>query len=111
MGKGDHLGEAEHLILLAVWGLGPDADGPAIRDAVEARTRREMTLSAIYVTLVRLEKKGLVSSRLGDPTPVRGGKARRWFTVEPSGIRALHAARARLDRMWELAPASRRPKS
>lgn len=110
MGKGEHLGEAEHLILLAVWGLGPDADGPAIRDEVESRTGREMTLSAIYVTLVRLEKKGLVSSRLGDPTPVRGGKARRWFTVEPSGIRALEVARSRIDRMWELVPATRRPK-
>lgn len=109
MGKGEHLGEAEHLILLAVWGLGPDADGPAIRDKVEVRTGREMTLSAIYVTLVRLETKGLVSSRFGDPLPVRGGKARRLFTVQPSGIRALEAARSRLDRMWELVPVSRRP--
>lgn len=101
MGKGDHLGEAEHLMLLAVWRLGKKAHGASIRDEIEERTGRRLSVSAIYVTLVRLEKKGFVSSFLADPTPVRGGKAKRYFTVTNKGVAELHESRRRIERMWE----------
>lgn len=107
MPKGENLGEAEHLVLLAAFRLGAGATGADIRDEVEDRSGRDLTVSAVYVTLLRLEKKGLLTSQMGDPTPVRGGKARRHFTVSPAGKDVLHAARAQLDRMWEgLGPAS-----
>jgi DNA-binding PadR family transcriptional regulator len=106
MPKGQNLGEAEHLVLLAAFRLGADATGADIRDEVARRTGRDLTVSAVYVTLLRLQKKGLVTSEMGDPTPVRGGKARRHFTVSPDGVGLLYAARERLDRMWEgLGPA------
>jgi len=105
--KGTHLGEAEHLMLLAVWRLGKNAHGTAIREEILERTGRRLSVSAIYVTLVRLEKKGYVSSFLADPTPVRGGKAKRFFTVKKKGIAELEESRRRMERMWEgLGPAS-----
>lgn len=99
--KGIHLGEAEHLMLLAVWRLGKNAHGTAIREEIFERTGRRLSVSAIYVTLVRLEKKGYVSSFLADPTPVRGGKAKRFFTVKKKGIAELEESRRRMERMWE----------
>ncbi|MEJ2206805.1 MAG: helix-turn-helix transcriptional regulator [Gemmatimonadota bacterium] len=106
MPKGQNLGEAEHLVLLAAFRLGADATGADIRDEVARRTGRDLTVSAVYVTLLRLERKGMVTSELGDPTPVRGGKARRHFTVSPHGVELLYDARERFDRMWEgLGPA------
>ena len=101
MGKGTHLGEAEHLMLLAVWRLGKKAHGATIREEILERTGRRLSLSAIYVTLVRLEKKGYVSSFLADPTPVRGGKAKRFFTVKKKGINELEQSRRMMERMWE----------
>jgi DNA-binding PadR family transcriptional regulator len=101
MSKGKHLGEAEQLTLLAAWRLGRNAHGLAIRDEIRERTGRTLTVSAIYVTLVRLEKKGYVSSFLADPTPVRGGKSKRFFVVKPKGIEALEDARHQMERMWE----------
>ena len=101
MGKGTHLGEAEHLMLLAVWRLGKNAHGVTIRDEIAERTGRRLSVSAVYVTLVRLEKKGYVSSFLADPTPVRGGKAKRFFTVKKKGVAELEESRRRMERMWE----------
>ncbi len=99
--KGTHLGEAEQLMLLAVWRLGKNAHGTTIRQEIFERTGRRLSVSAIYVTLVRLEKKGYVSSFLADPTPVRGGKAKRYFTVKKKGITELEESRRRMERMWE----------
>ena len=73
-------------MLLAVWRLGENAYGATVRDELEARTSRGVAQGAVYVTLVRLEKKGLLRSRLSDPTPVRGGKAKRYFEILPEGI-------------------------
>lgn len=101
MAKPDNLGEFEQLALLAVLRLGDDAYGARIQEVLEERAGREASVSAIYITLTRLTQKGLVSSSLGEPTEVRGGKARRHFRVEPAGLAALNEARARLQRMWE----------
>lgn len=95
------LGESEQLILLATWRVGNEATGAEIREEVARRGGRPLTVSSIYVTLMRLQKKGHVQSRLADPTPVRGGKGKRCFSVTPRGIAALREARERMERMWE----------
>lgn len=94
----------EQQVLLAVWRLGAGAYGASVRDELEARTGREVAHGAVYVTLVRLEKKGLLSSRVADPTPVRGGKAKRYFEITTEGIAGVTAAKERLDRLWEGLP-------
>jgi len=101
MGRNEHLGEFEQLALLAVLRLGDDAYGARIQDELEAQAGREASVSSIYITLTRLETKGLVSSWMGAPTDQRGGKARRYFKVEAAGTRALAASRDRLLGMWD----------
>src|SRR4030095_11729236 len=81
------LGEFEQLVLLALVRLGPEAYGATIRREIEARTGRDLAISAVYVTLDRLEVKGLVRSRIGDPTPQRGGRRRKHVVIQPSGRR------------------------
>ena len=76
-------GDFEQQVLLAVWRLDDRAYGAAVRDLIEARAGRSVAHGAVYVTLVRLEKKGLLRSHLSDPTPVRGGKAKRYFVIQP----------------------------
>ena len=101
MPRGKHLGEAEQLILLAAWRSGEKTTGAAIRKEVKQRGGRTLTVSAIYVTLMRLQEKGYVTSHLADPTPVRGGKAKRYFTVTDNGIAILRETRRRMEQMWE----------
>lgn len=101
MAKTDHLGEFEQLVLLAVLRLGEDAYGAAIQRELERSADREASVSAIYITLTRLEGKGFVRSWMGAPTEQRGGKARRHFEVEAEGLLALNQARTRLIRMWD----------
>ena len=86
------LGEFEQLVLLALVRLGPDAYGATIRREIEARTGRDLAISAVYVTLDRLEIKGLVKSRIGEPTPQRGGRRRKHFALQPAGRRAITVA-------------------
>ena len=87
MPKGDHLGEAEQKVLLSLWRQKGDAHGASIQAELEETVGRTMTISAIHVIFMRLQEKGLVSSHLGSPTPVRGGKARRIFHLERAGNR------------------------
>lgn len=101
MGKEEHLGEFEQLTLLAVLRLGRKAYGARIRKELMDQAGREASVSSIYITLTRLEAKGMVSSRMGEPTQVRGGKARRLFRLEPEGLAALNQARDRLMAMWD----------
>ena len=88
-GSGFVIGEFEQLVLLALVRLGTDTYGAAIRREIEARTGRELAISAVYITLDRLESKGFVKSRIGDPTPQRGGRRRKHFTLLPAGRRAI----------------------
>ena len=83
------MGEFEQIVLLAVVRLGSDAYGATIRREIEARTGRELAISAVYITLDRLENKGFVKSRIGDPTPQRGGRRRKHFALLPAGHRAI----------------------
>lgn len=86
------LGEFEQLVLLALLRLGRDAYGATVRREIESRAGREVAISAVYTTLERLERKGYVRSRVGDPTAERGGRRRRHFELRPSGAHALRAA-------------------
>jgi PadR family transcriptional regulator PadR len=93
--------EFELLVLLACLRLGDDeAYAVSIADEIEARTGRHLQRAAVYVTLRRLESKGLISTHLGDPRPERGGKARRLVHVERAGRTAVGEARRNFQRMW-----------
>jgi DNA-binding PadR family transcriptional regulator len=86
------LGDFEQIVLFAVLRLGEQAYGAAIATELETAGGRDVSVSAIHTTLDRLEEKGLVRSRLGEPTPQRGGKRKRHFEVRPAGLRALKAS-------------------
>ena len=86
------LGDFEQLVLLALVRLGPDAYGATVRREIEEHAGREISISAVYTTLERLEQKGLVRSHIGEPTPERGGRRRRHFELLPLGARSLRDA-------------------
>ena len=90
MPKRDYLGEFEHIVLLAVLRLADEAYGVTVRREIEARTKREVSIGATYATLDRLEAKGYVQSRAGDPTPERGGRSKRYFRVTAQGVSAVN---------------------
>ena len=101
MASREYLGEFEQIALLALLRLGKNAYGVPVRKEIEKRTKRAVSIGALYSTLDRLEAKGHVVSWLGDPTAERGGRAKRYFRVEPLGIRALERSREVLDTMWK----------
>lgn len=109
MAKGEWLGEFEQVVLLAVAHQAGEGYGLTIREEIETRTGREVTVGAVYGTLARLEEKGLVVSRQGEATARRGGRSRRHYALTPSGRRALAATRRLMDRMWEGADEVLRP--
>lgn len=94
------LGAFEQSVLLAILRLGRDAYGRAILKSVQERLKRDVAAGAVHATLDRLERKGLVSSKLGSGTPIRDGRARRYYTVEGAGVRALNEAREAHEHIW-----------
>jgi PadR family transcriptional regulator PadR len=94
------LGDFEQLVLLAVLRLGEEAYGITITDEITARTGCRVAQGSVYTTLNRLENKGLLRSHRGEPLPVRGGRSRRFYRIEPEGKQALEAARLTLADMW-----------
>ena len=94
------LGDLEELVLLAVLRLGDEAYGATIKEELESQANRSVSISTVYVTLMRMEEKGLARSWMGDPSGERGGKAKRHFQVLPEGVEALEASRAIRERMW-----------
>jgi PadR family transcriptional regulator len=90
MSNRDYLGEFEHIVILALLRLGDRAYGVTVRQEIEARISREVSIGAIYATLDRLEEKGYVKSELGDPTPERGGRSKRFFRVSARGVAAVN---------------------
>ncbi len=100
----EFLGEFEEIILTLVAGLHEDAYGAAIAEEIETRLKREVNLSAVHVTLYRLEDKGLIKSKFGGGTSERGGRRKRIFTITNSGLAMLKAMKeARID-LWKLVP-------
>jgi DNA-binding PadR family transcriptional regulator len=109
--KGDHIGEFEELVLLAVLALADDAYGVAVQGRLEQETTRSVSIGAVYAALDRLEAKGLVRSKMTAGTPVRGGRSRRAFTPTPAGLRALGEIQRVRERLWRAARAAVRQKS
>ena len=97
----DYLGEFEHMIVLALLRLEDRAYGVTVRQEIEFRTKREVSIGAVYATLDRLEAKGYVKSRLGDPTPERGGRSKRFFQITPKGVAAVNRTHRALQSMTE----------
>jgi PadR family transcriptional regulator PadR len=89
---GRTLGEFEQLVLLALVELGEDAYGAAVGRVIEARTGRAVSAGAVYTALDRLEARGLVRSAVGEPTPERGGRRKKFYVLEPAGARELRRA-------------------
>jgi DNA-binding PadR family transcriptional regulator len=95
------LGGLEQMILLVLLRLGPDAYGVPIIDELKRHTRRPVLRPSVYLALRRLEMKGLVRSRLGDPEARRGGRARRYFEVSAAGRKALRESHRTLTSLWD----------
>jgi PadR family transcriptional regulator PadR len=94
MTKGKHLGELEQLVLLAILQLKNNAYGLNVIKEMRERAGRGVSRGALYAVFDRLEGKGVVVSRFGDPIPGRGGKPRRYMSVTPEGVAALQEARS-----------------
>lgn len=99
-----YLGELELMLLLAVIHLGEEAYGVPISRELEKQRGRDVSVGSVYAALERLEGKGLVVSSLGDPTPERGGKAKRFFRITKEGLRQVRETRRVLTRMWQTIP-------
>jgi PadR family transcriptional regulator, regulatory protein PadR len=97
----DFLGEFEHIVLLALLRLGDDAYGVSVRHEIKSRIDRDVSIGAIYATLDRLAAKGYVTSCLGDPTPERGGRSKRFFRVSGRGAEAVRRTRSALHTMTD----------
>ncbi len=100
----EYLGEFEELVLTLVAALQEDAYGAAIADEIESRMKRDVNLSAVHVTLYRLEDKGYVKSKLGGGTQERGGRRKRIYTITSAGMAMLRVMKeARVD-LWKMVP-------
>jgi DNA-binding PadR family transcriptional regulator len=96
-----HLGEFELIVMLALLRLGENAYGVPISREIPQQCGREAALGSVYATLERLQKKGLVSSSLGEPTAERGGRAKRYFRVTARGLREARETRQALTKLWD----------
>jgi DNA-binding PadR family transcriptional regulator len=94
------IGGLEHIVLLATLHLSDGAYAVTIRRELETRTGRKVSRGALYTVLERLESKGLLASRMGDPTPARGGRPKRFYRVTPSGVALLKGSKDTLLELW-----------
>ena len=97
----DTLGELEHLVLIAILRLGPGAYGVPIVDELRRHTRRTILRPSVYLALRRLEDKGLIRSRLGDPEPRRGGRARKFVELTAGARGHLRESHRTLKSLWQ----------
>jgi len=102
--KGTNLGEFEELVLLTIAALVSEAYSVAVCDELEKHTGRSAKLGVVHAVLNRLEEKGLVKSKLGEATNVRGGKRKRYYTVTNTGKVALIRAKELRDQLWSIIP-------
>lgn len=96
-----YLGELEQMVLLAILQLDDQAFGTKVMEELDSRAERTVSRGALYVTLDRLEEKGMLTSTLGDPTPRRGGRPKRFLTVTPEGVTALQKSRNAWMNLWD----------
>lgn len=111
MRRRDYLGSFELMVLLALIRLGDDAYGVPISQEIEAESGHEVAVASVYAALQRLEAKELVSSWMGDPTPERGGKAKKHFRITTKGIREVRKTQRSLTRLWQDLPQLERGKA
>jgi PadR family transcriptional regulator PadR len=104
MPERSYLGEYELMVILTVIHLGDEAYGVPICRELEKHRGRDVSVGSVYAALERLERKGLISSSLGDPTPERGGKAKRYFRATKEGLREAQETRQVLTRLWRKLP-------
>lgn len=104
MSKRTHIGDFELMVMLVLLRLGESAYGVPISREIERQCGREVALGSVYATLERLQEKGLVSSDLGEPTPERGGRAKRYFRLTRKGLREVRETRQALIRLWRGLP-------
>ncbi|HEY5747906.1 MAG TPA: helix-turn-helix transcriptional regulator [Chryseolinea sp.] len=97
-----YLGEFEELVLLTIASLGENAYGVAIKEDIELRADRSISLGALHSTITRLEEKKFIRSWLGEPTQERGGRRKRFFELTHQGKVALHEIKALRDELWKL---------
>jgi DNA-binding PadR family transcriptional regulator len=100
MPKRQYLGEFELLVMLTIIRLGENAYGVPISQEIEQQTGRSVSYGTVYSTLERLQKKGFVASNLGDATPERGGRAKRYFRATSTGLRTVRETKQSLIRLW-----------
>lgn len=99
--KEKYLGEFEQFLLLSILSLGAEAYGTTIRQQLADKIERDVTIGALYTTLERLEKKGLIDSKIGEATRERGGRAKKYFNVSALGEQALKRSKQALHTMWQ----------
>ena len=98
--KGSHIGEFEELVLLAVCSIDGEAYGVSLQEKLEDLLGRDVSIGAVYAALDRLERKGLVTSWVGDPTSQRGGRRKRHFEITAAGVATLKRVRTVRERIW-----------
>lgn len=97
-----YIGEFEELVLLTIAALDENAYGVAIKEDIEQRTDRSISIGALHSTITRLEEKGFIKSWLGDPTQERGGRRKRYFQLTNTGKAGLRNVKALRDQLWDL---------
>jgi PadR family transcriptional regulator, regulatory protein PadR len=97
-----YVGEFEELVLLTIASLGEDAYGVSIKENIEKRSDRSISIGALHSTITRLEEKGLIKSWLGEPTQERGGRRKRFFEITHQGKVSLHHVKDLRDELWKL---------
>jgi len=102
--KGTQLGEFEELVLLTVAALNNQAYGISIKDEIENRGKRKISIGSLHSTITRLQEKGYLESKLGNATPERGGRSKRFFFLTHEGKVALHRCKDLRDQLWNLSP-------
>lgn len=107
----EFLGQHELVVMLAVLRLGKQAYGVPIAAEITEKTGREMLQGSVYAVLERLEAKGLVASRLGEATPQRGGRAKRYFELTADGVQQVRDAQRALEALWKGIPRTASVKS
>ena len=101
MPRTEGLNKVEQLVLLALARLGEGAYGMSVRDEIDTRTGRSLSIAAVYNALDRLERNGLIGANLSMPTTERGGRAKKHFQINAAAVRALRDEQAVMDQMWE----------
>lgn len=104
MPKPNYLGEFELMLLLTIARLGEEAYGVPLARELTATRGRDVAVGSVYAALERLEEKGLISSTLGESTPERGGRAKRYFRITDQGLRSVHETREVLNKLWRSLP-------